>query len=160
MSTYKIRLEIEAETLKRRDPKGYEKVLKVGEQVLQLFQSYVMKQDTNSLRGLLLKAQQKDPNINFLKTNEGGKLFATAAARGFVDILKLFIEEFGFDPDLRAPEEQTALMVACYAGEVKTVLYLLGRNANPNATDSYKKTPLHYATDELFKDYAANPEKK
>eukprot|EP01138_Halocafeteria_seosinensis_P011976 gb/GECG01012239.1/.p1 GENE.gb/GECG01012239.1/~~gb/GECG01012239.1/.p1 ORF type:complete len:327 (+),score=47.99 gb/GECG01012239.1/:1-981(+) len=54
--------------------------------------------------------------------------------------------------DIDAPDNMgwTPLMIACNTGKAKTVSWLLGAGADPEAENDHKRTPLHMASAEGF----------
>lgn len=57
-----------------------------------------------------------------------------------------FLLNSGADVELQ-PHDRTALMFAASQGHTKIIELLLQHRANPNTTNSYKKTALHYAVE-------------
>ena len=52
-----------------------------------------------------------------------------------------------FNVDVRSSSRSTALHYAAGKGNTKTVQFLLGAGANPNALNNFENTPLHEAAD-------------
>lgn len=68
-----------------------------------------------------------------------------AARTGWLEVLRLYVEQLGCDVDVKNTNGQTPLMCACEYRHEETVKYLLQMGADPNARDIHDSTPLHYA---------------
>jgi len=90
-------------------------------------------------------------NITSLDVNKrdlGGRtIIYYAAAFGWLDFIKYFVEEKKADFNIPDFQKSTPLHQAAAADNVKVVMYLVGRKANAEAQDGSGKTPLDVATD-------------
>ena len=82
-----------------------------------------------------------------LLASAGRKYLAAYHAKNFKDILRQ-CDHHGVDH--RTPMNQTPLMAAASAGNLPLVEALLGRGADPLATDHYGRNALHWAMLEAF----------
>ena len=64
-----------------------------------------------------------------------------------VQVVKMMVEDYNFDPNDKDPKGNTALHIACQAEKNQTVLYLLNSpSCNPNIRNEKGMTPLHIAS--------------
>jgi hypothetical protein len=68
-----------------------------------------------------------------------------AARIGWLEVVKIYIEQLGCDVDVKNTNGQTPLMCACEHSHLETVAFLLKMGADPNARDIHDSTPLHYS---------------
>jgi uncharacterized protein len=85
-----------------------------------------------------------EPGVYFPKTTGGFTPLLFAAQQGDLESAQILIAA-GAKVDDPAPEEGTPLVVAAHSGREKLALFLLEKGANPNATDAFGITALHYA---------------
>jgi ankyrin repeat protein len=85
-----------------------------------------------------------EPDVYFPKTSGGFTPLLFAAQQGDVDSAQILLAA-GAKLDDASPEDGTPLIVAAHSGREKLAIYLLDKGANPNATDAYGITALHYA---------------
>ena len=95
---------------------------------------------------LLIKlALDNEANINIIYSNEGRTMLHLAAAHGYVNVVQYFLEDEGFNIEVRTQFGDTPLHAAVAARQVEVVRLLLQRGANPNAINVERLTPLHIA---------------
>ena len=74
--------------------------------------------------------------------NDGSSLLHKAAWGDLPELAKLLLNEYGMDIDIKDHAGRTALHVAAYQGNIRSLKYLLGCSANVNAIDNEGKTPV------------------
>jgi len=68
-----------------------------------------------------------------------------AARFGWLDVVKLYVENFHFNVDARNSNGSTPLMVACEHNREEVVKYLLLMGSDVNARDIFDRSALHYS---------------
>lgn len=103
---------------------------------------------TESLKALL-DAPNADPNIRICMREKESTALHLAADEGNVDCINLLLAK-GADAKLKNHRGFTALHLAARTSSLECVESLLSNgNANPNAEDFDKRTPLHAAVGKL-----------
>ncbi|XP_046581763.1 uncharacterized protein LOC124289201 [Haliotis rubra] len=76
--------------------------------------------------------------------NLGGGCLYVACNENSLDLIKYLVSHCqDIDINNRGPKERTALMAACFHGNIEIVEYLLSCGADMTCTDEYKQTCLH-----------------
>ena len=88
-----------------------------------------------------------DKDIYFPKFKGGFTPLMFAAQAGDVDSARILLAA-GADVNEGTPEEGSALVLASVNGQEKVALFLLEKGADPNATDGYGLTAMHWALQE------------
>ncbi|KAI3837561.1 hypothetical protein MKX03_033584, partial [Papaver bracteatum] len=83
--------------------------------------------------------------IGKVKLEDGRGLLHSAAGGGSLQVCKYLIENLKLDVDTKDGEGCTPLYNASRGGHFDTVIYLLEKGANPDASTDTNLTPLHYA---------------
>ena len=112
-------------------------------------------------KDFIYEIEQKDQKINELMnvvaffSNDQNKiskafqqnlpLIHIAAQNGVLPIMKYLIEQKNVDKDFKGKNEKTPLHYACKKGHISIVKYLLSKDANIEARDSFGNTPFIYA---------------
>jgi ankyrin repeat protein len=68
-----------------------------------------------------------------------------AAKNGYVDCVRVLVEEGKSNPEKGDRFLRTPLHYACINGHIEVVKYLLSHGVNANAADSSNNTPIHFA---------------
>ena len=126
---------------------------------------------------LLLQSLSSDDrrSVKLLGDNNGDTVLHVATFNGHMDIVKLFLTEQCWDPNLKNSKEQTCLHLACLGGHVDIVKLLVAKRnslslqqscatasllmsfehlsgqifkCDVNSMDSFGKTPAHYACEQ------------
>ena len=84
------------------------------------------------------------PNVHFPKSAGGFTPLLFAAQQGDVESARILVEA-GANVNDATDEEGSALIVATASGHQKLAQFLLEKGADPNFTDGYGITALHYA---------------
>ena len=99
----------------------------------------------NKSTGFLYEFYNK--NVYFPKVKGGFTPLMFAAQSGDVDSLGILLAA-GADINSGTPDDGTALVLASVNGQEQAALFLLEKGADPNLTDGYGLTPLHWALQE------------
>lgn len=70
-------------------------------------------------------------------------LFTACAAMGNIDLLKLFLECNALDK--KEIQIENAMLIAAKYGKLEVIKYLITQGASVKTSDSYNRTPLHFA---------------
>ena len=99
--------------------------------------------DKARAKSLLLSNQSE----NFSRLPWDGKdtSLHQACRQGWLDIVKLLIEECGFSPDTTNEDSESPLHYACQYGRYDVVKYLIKQGSNPRLKDSSGFEPLDVA---------------
>eukprot|EP00731_Ephydatia_muelleri_P005874 Em0003g122a len=132
---------------------------------------------------LLLQSLSSDDrrSVKLLGDNNGDTALHVATFNGHMDIVKLFLTEQCWDPNLKNSKEQSCLHLACLGGHVEIVKLLVAKRnslslqqssatasllmsfehlsgqifkCDVNSMDSFGKTPAHYACEQGHVDVA------
>jgi serine/threonine-protein phosphatase 6 regulatory ankyrin repeat subunit B len=91
-----------------------------------------------------LLAWGADPGL----ANETGyNSLMVASAKGYAEIVEIILEIRPIDPNARALDGASAILLAAKKGDLATVLHLLKAKANPSVPDTNGVTPLRAAID-------------
>jgi ankyrin repeat protein len=101
-----------------------------------------MKQPIAIIEDLL---KRKDVNINGKNIfDDGWTALHYAVHEGSSEVVKLLIETFQAQIDIRASNNKTPLHLACARGDEQVIKYLIDKGASPCVVDRDGCTPLHY----------------
>ena len=95
-------------------------------------------------------------NSYFPKVKGGFTPLMFAAQAGDLDSVRILLEA-GADVHEGTPDDGSPLVLASFNGHEKVALFLLEKGADPNATDGYGITPLHWALQEGIKSLFGRP---
>lgn len=96
------------------------------------------------------------PNIHFPQTKGGFTPLMFAAQAGDLDSVRILLTA-GAKINDATSEDGSALVLASMNGQQNVALYLLEKGANPNVTDGYGMTALHWALQEGIKTLYGRP---
>ena len=93
-----------------------------------------------------LSIDDVEPKLENITGLYNDTLLHLACRHGWLDLVKRFIEEHGFAPDIQDHGKQTPLHYACHYGQLDIVQYLTTyQQCDATATTLDHWTPLHYA---------------
>ncbi|KAL5723726.1 dolichyl-diphosphooligosaccharide--protein glycotransferase [Ranunculus cassubicifolius] len=101
--------------------------------------------DLRNLKRLVAEFGGDGKGIARIKDKKGLSALHLAAGEGKLNVVKYLIQDLKFHVDLKSGNGDTPLHHASQGGHLSTAVYLLGKDANPDARNDLQYTPLHHA---------------
>ena len=94
----------------------------------------------------LLPLDTNDKKVNHIKGFYSDSLLHLACQNGWLDYVKLLVEQLGFNPEIKDCGNQTPVHYACHYGHFNVLQYLREvQDCDVAVATSDLWTPLHYA---------------